>query len=291
MAKKTPTWLLGCGIGCGVLLVGAAALIGLGAWWTRGTLKGFENSVASRAEIESRFGQPEEYAPAPDGAIPAGRMEAFLAVREATQPSRARIAEAFDRMPLDEKQARELDEKPFMEKLSQVFGIMGGAFSMVGGLGGFFEERNQALLASEMGMGEYTYIYVLAYYDLLGHAPGDGPGDAHGSRGPGTNHGDVRVMGASTRNDSRDHMEAIIRNQLATLPEEAPADWRALLEAELQAMAEDPHRLPWRDGLPDAIRASLEPYGDRLEATYSPATNGLELARTRKRDSMSFTMD
>jgi hypothetical protein len=35
--------------------------------------------------------------------------------------------------------------------------------------------------------------------------------------------------------------------------------------------------MPWEDGLPEAFAVGLEPYRDRLEATYSPATNQFEL--------------
>jgi hypothetical protein len=55
-------------------------------------------------------------------------------------------------------------------------------------------------------------------------------------------------------------------------------DWKDLLEAEIQAMEEDRFRLPWEDGLPDAIRSSLEPYRERLEQSYNPMTNPFELS-------------
>jgi hypothetical protein len=55
------------------------------------------------------------------------------------------------------------------------------------------------------------------------------------------------------------------------------ADWKGLLEAEIQALEEDRFRLPWEDGLPDVIKKSLEPYRDRLDQSYNAMTNPFEL--------------
>ena len=44
-------------------------------------------------------------------------------------------------------------------------------FGMVPRLGEFFAARNGTLLDVDMGLGEYTYIYVMAYHDDL--QPGD----------------------------------------------------------------------------------------------------------------------
>ena len=79
---------------------------------------------------------------------------------------------------------------------------------------------------------------------------------------------------------------AMLNNQLAALPPEAadPAleSWRQELAAEIAALDEDPQRGIWPDGLPAAIQVSLEPYRERLEASYSPILNVLELSRNRR---------
>ena len=36
-------------------------------------------------------------------------------------------------------------------------------------------------------------------------------------------------------------------------------------------------RILWEEGLPEQIRASLEPYRDRLDATYDDMTSILEM--------------
>ncbi len=52
---------------------------------------------------------------------------------------------------------------------------------------------------------------------------------------------------------------------------------RELVAAELQALEADPERIPWEDGLPKDFAIGLESYRDRLESTYSAATNPFEL--------------
>jgi hypothetical protein len=147
--------------------------------------------------------------------------------------------------------------------------------------------RNQALLDNEMGMGEYYYIYAIAYFSWLGKLPEDGPDFEVMEEGGGSRLGEMDIE--EIREERRDSMLRrlhrtllpMLQNQLAKLaaaePSDTPSEWRDLLEAEIKAMEEDRFRLPWEDGLPDVIKASLEPYRDRLEQSYNAMTNPFEL--------------
>ncbi|MFO7609729.1 MAG: hypothetical protein R6X35_11145, partial [Candidatus Krumholzibacteriia bacterium] len=53
--------------------------------------------------------------------------------------------------------------------------------------------------------------------------------------------------------------------------------WLARLEAEHAALDADPARLMWQDGLPEPMADALVPYRDRLEDTYSPVMNVVEV--------------
>jgi hypothetical protein len=53
--------------------------------------------------------------------------------------------------------------------------------------------------------------------------------------------------------------------------------WREKLAAEIAAMEADHFRLPWQDGLPDVLEASLKPFRGRLEVSYSKVLNSLEM--------------
>ena len=137
-----------------------------------------------------------------------------------------------------------------------------------------------------MGLGEYSYIYVLAYYSWMGRSPADGPpfrlvGDSREVRGWDEEHWG-KVDEFDVREDRMERMLRtvnrqvlpMLRNQLADL--DAAGPWRQALEAEIAAMEADPLRLPWADGVPEVIERSLAPFHDRLDQSYSEQCNALE---------------
>jgi hypothetical protein len=193
-------------------------------------------------------------------------------------------------MPLSKQAAEDLDRKPFLEKMTAVLRIGRSAMGLAGRIGEFFRVRNESLLEKEMGLGEYTYIYAIAYYTYLGHSPFEGPAGARlaGDADDGDN---IEMMGPRLRSRIRADLLRMIENQLAALPEGASPPIRDSLAAEIEAMKQDPVRFPWKDGLPDAIRASLDPWRGDLEETWATATNGFELGINRRRGKHSYTAE
>jgi len=293
MAKKVPTWLIGCGIGCLVIVGIVVTLAVASGVFLRNSVKGLQEASDTREELDRQYGQPGEFRPAADGSIPADRMEIFLAVRDATQPARLEIVRTFQSFPMTEEEARELESKSFFEKIGSVFKIGGTALQLPRAFGKFFQERNQSLIENQMGMGEYTYIYVLAYYGALGHSPQDGP-EGH-KVSIDTGDGVKRSMGHSPLSGRiQGDLIDMLSNQLAAIPAETDPDggaWRRQLRAEIDALDDDPLRIPWQDGLPQAIADSIAPYRERLEKSYERRTNEFELARNRKRGNWSVTAD
>ena len=286
--------LIGCGIGCGGLLLLVILSVAGGAFWVGNTMKGFSEAVELRAEIEARHGTVDDFTPPDDGAVALARMAAFLAVREASQASREKIVEAFRGLPMTERAARDLDEQPFLRKLASVFRIGGSALDLAGELGEFFAARNQALLDQGIGLGEYTYIYVLTYHSWLGHSPRDNPGGGRividGPDDEPAEAGSQFDLGLDRR--IRRNLIRMLHNQLAVVEESGAGDeWAARLAAEIENLENDRESVPWADGLPGAIAASFEPYREQLESTYSPVTNAFELARNRRRGSFSIQAD
>ncbi len=287
--KKANPWIWGCGIGCGLVLLVVVGLFTAGSIFIGRTVSGFDRAAETRDRLDERFGPPAEFTPPPAGSLPAGRLEAFLAVREAIADEQRAIASIFERLPMSRRAAEELEARPLPEKIVQVLGIARSAMGLGIETGDFFRARNEAMLESGIGMGEYTWIYAVAYWSWLGHSPDDGPvfederdaGEADG----------VRLTGPGVRHRIRDELLAMMENQVAALPPHASADWRAALESEVEAMRGDPHRFPWQEGMPTVLVESLEPHRARFEATYSHVTGALELARNRRRGRWSFTAD
>lgn len=274
MQKSTQTWLMGCGCGCAVILLVVGALVASGVVWIKDTAAGFEKAVEARQTLEGEFGKTNEFVPWPDGAIPAERLEAFLDIRQAMEPARNRLLESMAGIPTNEEEAQEIESKPFVEKMGAIFDIAKSGMGLGTGIGDLFEARNQGLLDAEMGLGEYTYIYALAYYVWLEHSIDD--------------YGEGFSMSNTAGRRVCKDLAAILSNQLDALDDSSSPAWREQLAAEVEALKTTADRLPWEDGLPEQVAASLEPYRDRLEALYVAETNPFELARNSQQGSMSF---
>jgi hypothetical protein len=275
MAKKS-NWLLGCGLGCAGLLAVIVIMAVLGISLLRDTRRGFETAEATRKNLDETFGAPGDFVPAADGSIPAERMEIFLAVREATQTYRANIIRFFSLIPASPDAGQELDAKPFGEKITSIFQRVRSAVGISEDIGHLLETRNRELLDKGMGLGEYTYLYVLAYYSWLGHSPGDGPGK------------NANTSYVMVRSKSQRHHELIrvLSNQLASVADAGSSgqwnQWRSDLAGEIEKMKNNEGRVPWGDSVPRKTAESLEPFRDRLEQSYSPIANPFELSLPKR---------
>lgn len=268
----------------------AAVLLGGSFLFLRRMVRGFDEAVATREAVEQRYGKPGEFTPQPDGSIPAARMEAFLRVRDALKVSRERLAETFSHLPAGGLGDDDFNKKPILERLSRVFAVGKEALGIGPAVSDFFGVRNKAMLDAGIGMGEYSYIYTVACYSWLGHSPSDRPrADIREKAGGGR--GEIHIAGFGGMMRVHQDLKQILRNQLASLPPQTPEAWRQALGHEIEALAADINRAPWQGGVPEAIAASLAPYRERIEASYSPATNPFELAGTTKRSNWGIQSD
>jgi hypothetical protein len=285
MASTGKKWFIGCGIGCGLmaLILGGA---GTCAYFGVKQLKEKADSLdGSFEEVKTRFGDPTEFTPSPDGTISAERMETFLTIRDDMAPVRGKVSDMLSTLD---------GSGNFIAKAKAGMQLVPSLLTYVG-------DRNQVLVARGMGVGEYQYIYALSYFVLLGKDPGDGPGFALADDNEGDHEGNVRVTWghsgdkAAVREGRARKVRAFVHdlqikvldNQAAAyqaaLPagtDPASAAWGAGLLAEQQVMQNESLRFPWEEGLPVPLRDSLEPYRDRLDATYDPLTSVIEMGLT-----------
>ena len=279
MDSKVQNWLLiGCGCGCFLIVLSIVGVVAGSAMLARNTTEGFDAAVESRKALEEQFGDPKEFVPWADGAIPADRLEAFLKARDLMQPARKKLLESISGLPTTEEEQEELDSKRGMDKAAAIFDVVRAGMGLGASMGDFFEARNAGLLEAGMGLGEYTYIYVMVYFNALEYSMND---TGEGLDMP--NQPKVRVIQT---------LEAQLRNQLEALDDTPETTaWREQLTAELARLDEKAGRLAWEDGLPEPLAASIEPFAERLEASYVAETNTFELARSRKQGNMSFQAD
>jgi len=265
-ATSSRGWLKGCGIGCGaviliVLLISVSGSIVM--------MKPFREAVEIRETLVERHGDVNDFEPWPDGGIPPERLDAFLRVRRALQDNCTEIG-AID-AGIDAMDRLDDQEQPgAMEILRAFREASGSVFGMGKTTGQFFHVRNTALLEGEMSLGEYTYIYALAYGPTIAGPTQDdegATGDAHLSR---------RV---------RETLRHQLRNRLAAM-EDRPDEWNGteelrLLVNEIAILDDNPGKLPWQETRPPALQASLAVYEEQLAALFCPATSHLALTRNR----------
>lgn len=270
-------WLTGCGIGCGVLLLAGIGACVAGALFMKHTFRGIEKAAESHEELIGALGDVDDYAPPATGVPAADRIEIFARVRELTADARRDVEEAAARLPPPELS----EEEALVGRIRVGLDVLG---DFIDAVGTYLQARNQALIESGMGVGEYVYLYTLTYHSWLGHPPGEAPEAREGPDG-------VRVgiyddnnalfSEEAVRRRYRRYVLGMVREQMASPgPESGAAEaapWRARLEREIHRMEVDPGRVLWQDGLPATIVAALRPFEARLQDTWSASTNRVEL--------------
>jgi len=293
--SQSSKWLIGCGIGCAVVIVIGIIIVISGYFLCRGTVQSFQQVENTQKELEERYGSIEEYTPSPDGRIDPERIEIFLQVRDSMKTSISELDTTLRKLEQLDKSENE------KESFWDVVGGLREGFGMVPDIADFYLSRNNALLSLDMSPGEYYYIYVMAYYSYLGKSPDDGPGDQviRSGRGFTMTSGETEEeepeesweqemrsdRGIRMRQRIRWRIIPILENQLNEI-EENPVmysrTWRNALEKEINKLKDDRDRIPWEDELPEQLRSSLEPYKGRLEESYNPVTNIFELMQQQE---------
>lgn len=282
-SSSTKKWLIGCGIGCGALVV-IAILLGVGGYFfIKNIVEGFQDSEAIMSTLTERYGRVKEYCPDPDGSIKPERIEAFLEAREATILVREKLERSIQVLSKGEWEG-EID----VARSGNVFQKIKIGFGLVPQIADFFKARNQALLEVEMGMGEYYFIYTMIYFSWLDKPVLDGPpfqivGDSDKYRYDDWDDEEAQEIRQDiTRRRLHQMLLPMLQNQYQKLIETRSPDeqdnWSKILSAEIEAMESDRYRLMWQDGLPEVIESSLQPFRQRLEDSYSPLLNALEIA-------------
>lgn len=284
---KTGKWLLGCGAGCAavVILVGVI-FIGGTAWLVREATEPMERAVETRKALTERLGEIDAYTPPPEW-VRADRLEAFLRVRDRTTDSRERIEASFLGIMMTPQHAREIEDKGFLEGMRTAWKMSKSGFALGPGMARFFEARNEALLAEEVGLGEYTWLYALSYWSYLGEDPSASVTDAEKFKDLPADQRPIGFDGIGFMSMSR--VRSDLRGMFHRAAAAHPDDVAAV--SELEQLEANPDRLPWQDGLPDEIATVFEPYRDRLEATWSAASNSFELSINRKTGRMSYQIE
>jgi hypothetical protein len=243
-----------------VVVIVAATLIYLPIWEVKRT----------EQTLNDRYGEAVAFVPSQDGSVPPEKVEAFLRVRKEVfglcPEFRDRITEVIrlERLEGDESVPRAVAAWNGIDGFKRLLGF-GPLFL------DFMDTRNSALLNEQMGLGEYFYIYVLAYIEQLRRAKETIPEEF-----------EMAYVGPRAQKE----LIQILKNQLESLTPGAdrPTDTKlaASLRDQITRLSEGRQSLPWEDGLPPAIAASLEPYAEHLVQLYCEGIAKIELMQKNK---------
>jgi hypothetical protein len=271
MSNTTTKVLAGCAVGCLLVVVALGGLAWMGYRWTKTAVEAVEAAERAEDRLEAEYGLVREFTPSA-GRVASDRVEAFLTVRELVAPQHEALTESVEALA------------PAAEEGRVIGGLRAAraGISMAPRLLEFARARNEALLEIGMGPGEYAWIYWLTYHAWLGHTVGESllddimeaRSELDGSMQMHIDGMDFEHMERQLRRD----LEAMLRNledAIAADPEQT--ELKEMVVSELAALDADSGRMPWAEGLPEAFVVGLDPYRDRLEASYSPATNPFEL--------------
>ena len=228
-------------------------------------------AMASRELIEATLSAQDSYTPPLNAPIAPERLEVFLAVRADLEPYCAPFTEFNANFSAadDRVSSMEGSEKPpTPAQLVKGAGEFGSAFRSIyrtmAKLNSYGVDRNEALLRHEMGLGEFTFINVAACFSARGLTPGGFLG--------------------------REEQTQIYANRVASQMREMIGRHATLLEDQLdprstawrkeyEALAEDPARHAFANGLPVELEQTLQPFAARLELLCCSATSELDFAR------------
>jgi len=265
-------YIKGCAIGCGVLVLLGLGLGGSGVWWMA---RDFFEAADTTEELRERYATVETFTPPVPIAAPADRLRRFIAVRESLAIDCEKFAagmEQIHRMDRYEDQ----EDPPKGKMMADIGRTMGAAFGFAQRIGAHVALRNAALMEQEMGLGEYTWLYIVGYYGLLGEEPRDEEGDREG----GALNRRIRRGVAGMIRRHLEARESAIRAGADTVGSAATlAQWRE----ELMALEEAPERVPFADGLPADLAAAVAPFRDALEPTFCPHTDDFDLLRPERK--------
>lgn len=166
-------------IGCAVLGVALLALAGAATWYAREIGHDYKALRKSEKALIDTLGEPASFVPPSDQRVRAEDVQAFVAVRRAGAEWRQLVIRDLE----DFAKARG------RRGVAGVWKTFAAGNDLAQGFAGFWQNRNEALLAQGVGPGKYAWLYGLIYYGWLGHDPDAGRIDdeamPHGSVPPG----------------------------------------------------------------------------------------------------------
>lgn len=269
----------GCLYGCAGLLLVVMLGLTAGYFYFRDRIGGVVEVENISNELTEKFGEAGDFTPGADGSIKPERIEIFLKIRDSLYNYRAAASSALT----DISQAVAEDKAGEDKSIAEVFSIITSGLDLMPDIITYIKTKYRLQIENKMSRGEYIYIYTLAYYNYLGHEPGDGPKFMLVTDAQNDDEQEYKGEEAIIRRDkeTRDkingYFRKIFKNQIiaATLINDEKMVLK--LRDETERLLKNPYALPWEENLPVEVEASFIKYRDRLDSLYSFELNPLEI--------------
>ncbi len=273
MDSTSQKWLIGCGSGCAIVIVFLVFIVGGAIVFVRDKVRPLQEASDSRREIVAAYGAVHTFVPPPDGTIGTDRMEVFISVRDSLRGAQDHLDATLSNVDFGRMTQRK-------QSLGDVLRILNDVGNLIVPVGEYMGRRNRALLDRHMGLGEYAYIYTIAYHSWLGHPPEEGPRvfAELSQRNRQRHSGDTgNFTPEAIRGQYRRLIVRLLENQLGGMKDPVQKSLRDMVQQEIERVDRSLDRVAWQDNLPSSIEACLKPYRSRLESTYRTSTNCFEL--------------
>ncbi|MCK5146872.1 hypothetical protein KAR48_08955 [bacterium] len=282
-------WLTGCGIGCGTTILILTILIGVGYMLIRSSIRTFQYAEKTQEELLDKYGDVRDYTPPLDGYFSPERLENFLAVRAHMASSLGEIELKMGK--LDQR----IDSYESGERANiwNILDTVGKGLGAIPQLAEYIKLRNEALLENDMSLGEYSYLYIVIYYAWLEKPLSDGPRYKINIDGWGeyshVSDEDVNLDEDEVYIQRRDNLtfrsrrllRSMLENQLEAIKiadsSDLSEEWYSVISDEIKYIRANRDHIPWSLGLPAPHIHSFEAYREKLNASYVPLMNPLEL--------------
>lgn len=253
--------------GCLLIVVALVFITASGVYFSTA---GIRDAKRLEQTLIDRYDWANNYTPSIDGAIPPQRVEKFIRVRQAVQTQcRDYQAVLTSIAKLDKIDSNE--DTTASEAASTGMESFKSAFSAGPKMVEFSNTRNQALVDQEMGIGEYIYIYLTTYGQLLASesaSPYSGMEEAY----------------LSPR--ARNEFIQMLKNQLAALDSSGrKASYTELadrLRQEIESLESGTQTSPWPSGPFGPAHESLAPYQQELNELYCSGVVKIELLQKNR---------
>ena len=231
---------------------------------------GIRDAKRLEQSLVDRFGWADQFTPSPDGSISPQRMEAFIRIRETLQPDCADYQAVLT--SISQLEQLETDQESSTTDAASA-GLHGfkSAFSAGPRMVKFSTNRNQALLNEDMGIGEYLYIYLSSYGELL----------AKETHSPFSNMEEAYV----SERAQREFVQILSNQQLALKTSGLQSTYPDLdgdLQTEINALKDGSHSAPWPNGPTGGARESLAPYQSQLTDLFCSGIVRIELLQKNR---------